>query len=109
METKAHPGQQRYQIMASVLKALAHPARLFIVEELKNGERCVCELQRMIGTDMSTVSKHLSVLRNVGLVEDDKRGNQVFYSLRVPCVLGFLECTESVLRENVKKQLEAIR
>ena len=88
----------RYQAKAAVLKALSHPTRLFIVDELSNGERCVCELTGMIGDDMSTVSKHLAVLKNAGIIADDKRGNQVFYSLRLPCVLNFFSCVESVLR-----------
>lgn len=80
-----------------VIKALAHASRLFIVEELAMGERCVCELTEMIGADVSTVSKHLSVLKQAGIVIDDKRGNQVFYRLLVPCVLNFFGCVESVL------------
>ncbi|MCK4535824.1 MAG: winged helix-turn-helix transcriptional regulator, partial [Desulfuromonadales bacterium] len=72
---------------AKVLKAMAHPSRLFIIEELEKGERCVCDLTEQIGVDVSTVSKHLSVLKQAGIVLDDKRGNQVFYRLRVPCIL----------------------
>ena len=72
---------------AKVLKAMAHPSRLFILEELEQGERCVCDLTELIGVDVSTVSKHLSVLKQAGIVIDDKRGNQVFYQLRVPCIL----------------------
>jgi len=90
---------QRLEARAQVLKALAHPSRLLMVEELERGERCVCDLQRLVGADMSTVSKHLSVLKNSGIVSDDKRGNQVFYSLRVPCVTGFFSCIEAVLAE----------
>jgi len=60
-----------------------------MLEELEKGERCVCELTRMVGADVSTISKHLSVLKQAGLVTDDKRGNQVFYQLRVPCILIF--------------------
>jgi len=82
---------------AKVLKALAHPTRLFIVEELAKAERCVCDLTTLIGADVSTVSKHLAVLRQAGIVIDDKRGNQVFYQLRVPCILNFFGCVESVL------------
>ena len=82
---------------AKVLKAMAHPSRLFIIEELEKGERCVCDLTEMIGADVSTVSKHLTVLKQAGIVADDKRGNQVFYSLRVPCILNFFGCVESVL------------
>lgn len=85
------------QNRANILKALAHPSRLLIVEELSKGEKCVCELQEMIGADMSTVSKHLSLMKRAGLVEDDKRGLQVFYRLLSPCIMNFFECIESVV------------
>lgn len=88
---------------ASVYKALGHPTRLFIVEELSRGERCVCELTAMVGMDVSTVSKHLSVLKSVGLVEDEKRGAQVFYRLLVPCVLTSFGCIDTVLSERAAK------
>ena len=87
---------------AKVLKAMAHPSRLFIIEELEKGEQCVCDLTEMIGTDISTVSKHLSVLKQAGIVIDNKRGNQVFYSLRVPCILNFFGCVESVLESQAR-------
>ena len=72
-----------YEARARVIKAMAHPTRLFIVEELSRGERCVCDLTEMVGADISTVSKHLSLLKNARIVADDKRGTQVFYSLKV--------------------------
>lgn len=83
---------------AAIVKAMAHPTRLFIVDELSRGERCVCELRDMVGADISTVSKHLSVLKNAGIVMDEKRGNQVFYKLRCPCILEFFSCVESVIK-----------
>jgi ArsR family transcriptional regulator len=76
---------------------MAHPSRLMIIDALAEGERCVCELQRLVGSDISTVSKHLSVLKNAGLVIDRKEGLQVFYRLRVPCVLRFFNCIDAVL------------
>ena len=85
---------------ARVIKALGHPSRVFMVEEISKGERCVCELTEMIGADVSTVSKHLSVLKNAGVVTDEKRGSQVFYSLRVPCILNFFGYVEAVLQAN---------
>jgi len=90
--------REDFEIRAAVMRAMAHPTRLFIVDELSRGERCVCELTKMIGNDISTVSKHLSVLKKAGIIEDDKRGLQVFYRLRVPCVLNFFHCAESVIR-----------
>lgn len=101
MQTELTPYQRQKPELTrrtAVIKALAHPTRLFIVEELEQGERCVCELTEMIGADISTVSKHLSVLRQAGIVVDDKRRNQVFYRLRVSCILNFFGCVESVLQ-----------
>ena len=89
---------------AGVLKAMAHPTRLFIIEELEKEERCVCDLTEQIGADVSTVSKLLSVLKQEGIVIDDKRGNQVFYRLRVPCILNFLGSVESVLESSARDQ-----
>jgi len=86
------------------MKALAHSSRLFIVDELSRGERCVCELTEMIGADVSTVSKHLAVLREAGLVLDERRGVQVFYRLRVPCILNFFGCVEAVLEETARER-----
>lgn len=97
----------RYEARADICKALAHPTRLFIVDQLSNGECCVCELTEMVGYDISTVSKHLSVLKNAGLVETDKRGTQVYYSLKVPCVLNFFSCMESVL-QSVAEEREKV-
>ena len=90
------------------LKALAHPARLQAVDELAKGERCVCELQQLIGSDMSTVSRHLAILREAGVVIDEKRGNQVFYSLRVPCILNFFGCVESVLQASAEQSAQVL-
>ncbi|HRU05946.1 MAG TPA: metalloregulator ArsR/SmtB family transcription factor [Candidatus Brocadiia bacterium] len=96
--------QALLEARARVLKALAHPTRLFVVEELAKGERCVCELTEMIGADVSTVSKHLSLLREAGIVRDDKRGNMVFYQLRFSCVLEFLRCAEKVMASSAEER-----
>jgi len=90
--------QARFDARAKILKALAHPTRLYIVDVLSHGERCVRDLTKLVGDDMSTVSKHLSVLKSVGIVGDEKRGAEVFYSLRMGCVMGFFGCLEAVLK-----------
>ena len=81
---------------ARILKALAHSSRLFIVEKLSEKSYCVCELTEMIGADISTVSKHLALLRSANLVVNERRGQQVFYRLRTTCVLDFLNCIQNV-------------
>ena len=99
----------RYEARAKILKAMAHPTRLFIVDQLANAdEKCVCELTEMIGADMSTVSKHLTILKEAGIVRDDKRGSQVYYQLRVKCVVNFFDCIESVMACNAKSQQELL-
>jgi len=99
----------KYEARAKIMKALAHPARLLIVDELtKHGERCVCDLTELVGTDMSTVSRHLGQLRDAGIIEDDKRGQMVFYRLRVKCLTSLFNCIESVVQCNVNYHLNAL-
>ncbi len=92
--------QARFEARAKILKAMAHPSRLFIVDQLAQGERCVCELTDGVGADISTISKHLSVLKQAGIVCDRKQGLQVFYRLKTPCILNFFQCIESVEQAN---------
>ena len=101
--------QAQLDARARIIKAIAHPSRLFIIEELNKNERCVCELTEMIGSDASTVSKHLGILKNAGLVEDEKRGTNIYYHLRVPCILDFIGCVETVLETNANKLIEIAR
>lgn len=92
-----HPTKEDFKARAAVMKALAHPTRLMMIEELSRGERCVADLRELAGCDLSTTSKHLALLKNSGIVEDEKRGKQVYYRLRVPCVLNFFHCLDSVI------------
>ena len=90
----------RIQLRANVIKALAHPSRVLIAETLIDGERCVCELTELVGADISTVSKHLSVMKNAGLVEIEKRGLNVYYRLRCPCLMEFFRCVDLIVRNH---------
>ncbi|XPV76509.1 MAG: ArsR/SmtB family transcription factor [Desulfovibrio sp.] len=85
---------KQYEKTASIFKALAHPARLLVVDQLQKGELCVCDLQSMIGLDVSTVSKHLAILRNLGIVSVRKEKNFVYYSLELDCLCGVINCLE---------------
>ena len=101
--------QARFEARARIMKAMSHPTRLFILDELSRGERPVAELTEMVGADMSTVSKHLSILKNVGIVRDEKRGAHVYYSLQTPCVLNFFGCVENVIKSTAREQLKLTR
>ena len=82
---------------AAVIKAMGHPSRLLMLQALAGGPRCVCELAEQVGSDMSTVSRHLAQLRQAGLVSDEREGTRIICHLRVPCVLDFLSCIDRVL------------
>ncbi|MBN1577805.1 MAG: winged helix-turn-helix transcriptional regulator [Chitinispirillaceae bacterium] len=95
----------RFEAQAQIMKALSHPTRLFIVHELGRAERCVCELTEMVGADTSTVSKHLSIMKNAGIVDCEKRGTSIYYSLKMKCVLNFFTCVNEVLKKKVESQM----
>ncbi|MCE5322545.1 metalloregulator ArsR/SmtB family transcription factor [bacterium] len=100
--------RRAYEERAKIIKALAHPSRLMMVDALVEGEKCVCELTDLVGSDMSTVSKHLTLMREAGIVEDRKVGQQVFYSLRCPCIISFFGCVEAVMKSNAKEKMELV-
>ena len=78
---------------AEVFKALGHPIRLWIVRQLADGaEHCVCEFVDAVGVKFATISQHLTVLRNAGIISNDKRGKQMYYRLKCPCILNMIDC-----------------
>ncbi len=89
-----------------LLKAFAHPARLIIVQTLVKGEKCVCELQKLVGTEMSTVSRHLSVLKNAGVVIGEKRAQQIIYSLACPCIEDFLDSINQLCKDKFEREMK---
>ena len=88
-----------FRKQARVLKALANESRLVIVDRLSRGECSVGELTELVGSERSTVSKHLAVLRSHGIVFDRREGNVVYYSLMTPCVVNFFSCASRVIKE----------
>jgi ArsR family transcriptional regulator len=87
---------------AKMLKALAHESRLMIVDRLSRGECSVGVLRDLVGGDLSTVSKHLALLRAHGIVEDRREGTTVYYRLLTPCVCNFFTCATQVLKERTR-------
>lgn len=88
-----------------IFKALAHPMRVYLLEKIKEKTWCVCELAKEAGIPKSAASKHLSQLKEAGLVEDQKRGTRVEYRLTAPCIIELITCTEDVVLKNRKKRL----
>ncbi len=100
--------KKQYEARAKILKALAHPTRLWIARQLSDGEHCVCEFVDAVDVDFSTVSKHLTVLKEAGIVESEKRGKQVYYRLKIPCVLKFMECIDAVIQAQILEQSDLL-
>ncbi len=93
---------EKYEAKAKIFKALSHPTRVFLLEELSKGEKCVCELTALVGDDITTVSKHLSIMKEAGILGRYKKGNRIFYFLETPCALKFLNCVNEIGKTKMK-------
>ena len=99
---------RKYQIRADIVKAMAHRTRLFIMQKINEKRYSVNDLRNMIGCDLSTVSKHINVLKKSGIIIGCKEGTSIYYSLKVPCIMNFMDCIETLIRENAIEQLKDI-
>ncbi len=104
MKLKPKHSMQRYEARARITKALAHPVRLMMLDALAERECCVCELTELVGLDQSTVSKHLAVLRQAGVIDRRKEGTKTLLTLKVPCLQGMWNCVEAVLEDHLRAQ-----
>ena len=95
---------QEAEIRSRIIKAMAHPVRLMLIDQLKAGERPFSELFDLFELDKSTVSKHLLVLKEAGIVSSRKHGADMIYRLEVPCVTDFFGCVTAVIENTVRRQ-----
>ncbi len=102
-ETKA-----LYKRKADIIKAVGHPLRVAVVDFLKDGEKCVCDIAEHVGSERSNVSRHLAVMLKAGVLQCRKEGLQVYYELRTPCILNFLNCAAQTLKHNVKEEAQML-
>jgi len=98
-----------YEMKAEIIQAAGHPIRLAIIEFLKGGEQCVCDIAANVGAQRSNVSRHLAVMLQAGIVDCRKDGLKMIYSLKTPCILNFLACVTDVLRHQVKANRAVLR
>ncbi len=92
-----------FERQAEIAKAVAHPLRVAVIDFLKDGERCVCQIAEHLGSERSNVSRHLSVMVGAGVLTCRKEGLKVFYALRTPCVAEFLACATRVVKHQAKE------
>ncbi len=106
--TMSEDDRLRAESRAGVLKALAHPTRIYIVDLIdREGPHCVCDLTARVGADTSTVSRHLSILKNAGILSDRKEGTTVYYSLACSCIAEFMAGLENVLHAKYRNEQKA--
>jgi DNA-binding transcriptional ArsR family regulator len=99
---------ERLRLKAEVFKAMGHPLRLGVIEFLRDGEKCVCDIVDHMGTGISNVSKHLSVLKKAGILIDRRDGLKIMYSLIMPCTLEFARCVEGTVIKRLDDQRSAM-
>lgn len=95
---------KNYERKVEILKAMAHPVRLAILEKLRAGDMCACVIADMFESDRTTVSKHLAILKKAGLVDDIKEGRNIIYHLKMPCILDVMPCIEKVINQEQEQK-----
>ena len=101
--------QLLFEKQAEIVKAIAHPLRMAIVDFLKDGEQCVCDIAEHVDSERSNVSRHLSVMVNAGVLGYRKEGLKVIYKLKTPCILDFFSCITGVLKRQAKENEKLLK
>ena len=101
--------QLLFEKQAEIVKAIAHPLRMAIVDFLKDGEQCVCDIAEHVDSERSNVSRHLSVMLNAGVLGYRKEGLKVIYKLKAPCILDFFSCITGVLKQQAKENEKLLK
>jgi ArsR family transcriptional regulator len=101
--------KRRYELQAEVLKALAHPLRLAIIQFLAEEEKCVCDVVEYTGTSQSNISRHLSIMKRAGILSDRKEGLSVYYRLNMPCALNFFKCVKDIMETQISERSAALQ
>ena len=98
-----------FKKQAEIAKAIAHPLRIAIVDFLRDGPQCVCDIAEYLGSERSNVSRHLAIMVNFGVLEYRKEGLKVIYSLKAPCILDFFSCTTACLKQQAKENEKLLK
>jgi len=97
------------QFKASIFQALAHPTRVGIVEQLKEGELSAGVIVERLGIEPANASQHFAVLRSKNIVVSRKEGNQVFYSVRDPLLIDVLDILRRYFQAHIEETMERFK
>lgn len=95
---------KKAEMWSDILKAMAHPTRVMILNALEESEQTFSDLMKLFEFDKSTVSKHLTILKKAGIISSTKNGNETIFKLDVGCIMQFFKCADTVIETNIKKQ-----
>ena len=101
--------QSLFEKQAEIAKAIAHPLRIAVVDFLKDGQQCVCDIAEHVGSEQSNVSRHLSVMVSAGVLAYRKEGLKVIYRLKTPCILEFFSCITACLKQQAKENEKLLK
>jgi DNA-binding transcriptional ArsR family regulator len=90
-----------FEYRAEILKALAQPTRLKILDFLRDGERCVCEIFPAISEEQSNTSRHLNMMITAGVLSRRKDGLKIYYAIKHPEVLQLLDIATTIVRHDI--------
>jgi DNA-binding transcriptional ArsR family regulator len=96
--------RELYRMKAEIVRALGHEVRLAILDFLKGGEQCVTDIAEHTGSTFANASRHLSHLKKAGIVDTRKEGLNIYYYLKIPCIMNFFACIDNVLDKRFKQQ-----
>jgi len=91
-----------YEKQAQIIKAVAHPLRVGIVDFLSGGPQCVCDIAEYVDAERSNASRHLSVMTSAGILDSYKDGLMVMYQLKTPCIIDFIKCVTKCIKQQAK-------
>ena len=96
-------------LQAEILKAIAQETRLSILELLRDGERCVCEIFPAINHEQSNVSRHLNMMQKAGILTRRKDGLRIFYAVKHPEVLAIVDLAAAIMRSEAGRRNDLLR
>ena len=104
-----HDAEPVNVVKAGMFRVLGHPARVRILELLREGERSVGALQAELGLDSGGTSQHLSALRGIGVVESRREGTSVYYRVDDPNVFELLETARAIIGRRLAEQQSILK
>lgn len=98
-----------FELKVAIFNALAHPLRLKILERLRSGSCCVCNMLSYVGAEQSNVSHHLAILKNADIVHCEKKGLEIWYEVVDKRIFEIIDILDECIIENLKKRSELLK